>query len=456
MDVEVADQQIVGARSAYLPQLTSSLRRNSSRSLPGDFTQGSSDITSRGLTVAATVSQLVPWFGGNYQASWQGNRNDTLGRLGNSFNPVLGSNLSLSFSQPLWRNFKIDSARANLETTQRSRTIADLTLQRQVVFYEVQVKNAYLNLVAAVENRKVAQQNLDIGEQSLRNARARVQVGQSPQIDVVQATAQAAGFQEQLIASEGLIGQAEDILRQLILDPARPDYWQVRIETSDAIELTPFQVDLESATKKALAGRLDLMQLRENVAITDLTMDLNRNLTKPDLSVELSYQASGTAGTQFEFGDGFPPPVIGRTDRSFGSALGDTFSGAYPSWSAGVRVAYPIGKTQARVALATTEIRKRQLSTDIQSLELEVVRQVRDAARQVQNSFERVQAARASRQASETQLEAENRRFEVGLSTTLEQQVRQQELARARVTELNAMIAYNRAIINFERVQKIQ
>ena len=51
---------------------------------------------------------------------------------------------------------------------------------------------------------------------------------------------------------------------------------------------------------------------------------------------------------------------------------------------------------------------------------------------------------------------AEERRNSVGLSTTLELQVRQRELANARVNELQAMIDYNRALIQLERVQRIQ
>jgi outer membrane protein TolC len=297
---------------------------------------------------------------------------------------------------------------------------------------------------------------MDIAEQTLRNARARVEVGQSPQIDVVQAEAQVATNREQLIAAEGRIGTAEDNLRQLILDPSRPDYWQVKLETTDTIQLTPFQVDLDAAITNALANRLDLQEFRQSMEITDLRIELNKNLTLPSIDLQLRYTARGTGGTQFEFGQGFPPPVLSRTDRSFGSALGDTFSGAYPSWSAGVVVGYPIGKTAARAALATTEIQKRQQDLDIRNLELQVVREVREAARQVQNAFQRVQAARTAREASETQLNAEERRFQVGLSTTLDQQVRQQQLAGARLTELSAMISYNQAIINFERVQKIQ
>jgi len=67
-----------------------------------------------------------------------------------------------------------------------------------------------------------------------------------------------------------------------------------------------------------------------------------------------------------------------------------------------------------------------------------------------------VQAAQTAREATQQQLTAEARRNSVGLSTTLELQVRQRELANARVNELQAMIDYNRALIQLERVQRIQ
>jgi outer membrane protein TolC len=81
---------------------------------------------------------------------------------------------------------------------------------------------------------------------------------------------------------------------------------------------------------------------------------------------------------------------------------------------------------------------------------------VRDVARQVQSSYQRVVVTRAALAASEQQLDAEQRRFAAGLSTTLELQVRQGQLATARTAELNAVIAYNRALIDFERLQKTQ
>ncbi len=99
-------------------------------------------------------------------------------------------------------------------------------------------------------------------------------------------------------------------------------------------------------------------------------------------------------------------------------------------------------------------MQKRRQELALREAELQVVREVRDAARLVQNSFERVQATGAALRANEQQLAAEQRRFAVGLSTTLDMQIRQTELAQARNSELSARIDYNRAVLIFDRVQK--
>jgi outer membrane protein TolC len=106
--------------------------------------------------------------------------------------------------------------------------------------------------------------------------------------------------------------------------------------------------------------------------------------------------------------------------------------------------------------LAQNEITKRQQELQRRELEFSIIQEVRQAARDVQTSYQRVQAARAFRAAADRQLEAENQKMEVGLSNTFDLQLRQRDAAQARISELNAMISYNNALIQFQRVQKIQ
>jgi outer membrane protein TolC len=453
LEIDVAAEGIAGARAAFLPLLFSSFGRTSSESVPQSFTEGSADISTRRMNGLARLSQNLRWFGAGYDVTWSNNRTSTVG--GNSsFNPSLGSTLTTNFTQPLLRDFRIDPNRASLETSERIRAISDVQLQQRVIATEATIRLAYLNLIGAIEGRKVAAENMNIAETTLKNARASVAVGQAPEINIVQAQVDVERNREQLLLADVRISDAEDLLRTLILDPERPDYWDIKLEPTDTIQLTPREIDLNAAIKNALANRLDLTVARRNLEITDLNIRATKNTTLPTLDFGATYSAQGTGGTQLVFGEGFPPPILNRTDKSYGSVLSDTFLGAYPTWSVGMQFAYPLGHSTAQANLAQQEIRRRQETLTIRELELQVVREVRDAGRLVQNSYQRVMTTRAALDASERQLEAEDRKFAAGVSTTLELQVRQQQLAQAKERALQAMIDYNRALITFDRVQK--
>lgn len=456
LGVNVASQNVAVARSAFQPQLRSTFSRNTADQQPSNFGDSDVAVVSTGSTfVSSSIGQSLPWYGGGYQVSWAGSRNTTTSNL-SPFNPRLGSSLSLSFEQPLLRNFLIDSSRFNLMSSERTRQIADLTLEQRIAKTRNDVQQAYLSLIGAIEGLKVAQQNMNLAQETLKNFRARVAVGVSADIEVIQAEAQVASNEEAVVVAEAAIATAEDVLRALIVDPARPDYWQVRLQPTDTIAALPREVDVEAAIRNALANRLDLLAARRQQEITALGLRLGENLTRPEVNLSIDYTARGTGGTQLTFGSGFPPPIVGRTDRGFSSVVNDAFLGTYPSWTAAVTFTYPLGLSAAKATLARDRLQKQQEDLGIQNLELQVATAVRNAARDVQTNLKRVEATQKARQATDRQLDAEQRKFGVGLSSSFELQQRQRDLAAARINELNAMIAYNRSLIAFERVQKIQ
>jgi outer membrane protein TolC len=211
LNLDLASESVAAAQPVP-PQLQGTIGRQRSKYQPSDFTQGTSDISTTGVTGSATFGQNLKWYGGNYSLSWSGSRFNQDGGL-SSFNPRVGSTLQMNFSQPLLRNFKTDSNRTSLQTTQRNREITDINLEQRIVTTTAAVRLAYLNLVGALEGKKVAEQNMEIAQQSLRQSKARVAVGQSPQIEIIQFEAQVASNQEQLILSDAQIGTAEDVLR---------------------------------------------------------------------------------------------------------------------------------------------------------------------------------------------------------------------------------------------------
>ncbi len=447
LGLDIADQSIAQARSVFLPLTSVSLSRNSTESqqaVNSDGTRTNSSTST--FTGGTSLSQALPWYGGNYTVNWGGNRNTASGLA--TFNPQLGSSLSLTFVQPLWEGFSIDRNRATLESSQRNRVIADLQVQQSVVQLDTAVRFAYLSLISAIEQNKVANENMRVAEESLRQARARVEVGVAPEIEIVENEAQVEGRRESVISTEADIQTAKDALRRLILDPSRPDYWTLDIEPTDAITLEPPTIDVEAAIANAHANRIDLQQQRRNLEITELNERVTDNATKPSVDLNVNFRSSAFGGTQLIAPDEF-------AKISYGTVLGDTFTFAYPSWTVGVNVGIPLGLTGAKAGLAQIRVQQRQQQLSLQEAELRVVEQVRAAARDVETSYRRVQALQRSREATERQLEAEERRFAVGLSTTFQLQSRQTQLFQAKFSEVQAMIAYERALINFERVQKI-
>ena len=109
-----------------------------------------------------------------------------------SFNPQLNGNVDVQVTQPLLRNFKIDTARQQVYQARKNREIADVGLQQTVALTTRTVKNAYWDYVFAIDSLAVAQESLDLAQESLRNTRSRVEIGTLAPIDIVQAEAEVA------------------------------------------------------------------------------------------------------------------------------------------------------------------------------------------------------------------------------------------------------------------------
>ncbi len=445
-------------RASFAPTLISNFVKNSSTTPPEDFLSGSGTaLTNAGLRTNGGLQQLLKWGGGRYQVTLDGARNIT-SNAGSVYNPRLSSNLNAIYTQPLLRNFSIDSLRQQLLSGQKEQEIVDLQLQQQLTQTARSVRSAYYDLVGAIGQLQVAQQSLDLANESLRNNQRRVEVGTIPPIDIVEAQAEVSRNEEAVIINEAQVRSLEDALRTLVMNPAQPDFWTTRIAPSEQPVLTAQVVDVESAVRNALDKRTDLAQLRRQMDQTDISIRYAKNQKLPAVDLTTSYNVIGLGGTQNEFNYAagvIPAPIIRSSQRSFGNALSDVFGNDFRTWSVQLNVSYPIGSSAAGAALAQGRLQREQQVTTLRAQELQVTAQVRDAGRQVDTSLKRVDATRKAREFAERRYEAEQKRMNVGLSTTFQLFQAARDLAAARLAELNAIIAYNRSLVNFEAVQLV-
>ena len=444
---------IARASAAYAPVLFSNLSRRSSTSPPTDFNTSGSGVqisTSADFSTQGGVQQNMKWFGGNYSVSFDGSRTST-NAINQVFNPQMDSGLNAQYNQPLLRNFKIDSLRQQLMTTQNNATIADIQLQQRITQTGRAVRFAYYNLIGAMSGLDVARQSLAVAQQSYRNNKTRVEVGALAPIDLVTAEAEVASNEEAVIIQEAAIETAQDQLRALVMNPKQPDFWSARFVPSEQPSLAAQPINVDAAITNALENRTDIREFRKNMENTDINIRFAQNQKLPTLDLTARYGLAGVAGTRFTRAD--DGSLIDPTVRSFFDSLRDVFGNDFKTWSFGVNLSYPIGQSVADAAYAQARIQQQQERTTLANLELNIAQAVREAGRDVNTNLRRVDATKRARELAQQRLEADEKRFSVGLATTFELLQSQRDLARAKQSELRAIIEYNTALVDFEAVQ---
>jgi outer membrane protein len=450
---QVASLGVAEARAAYAPVLFSTTTKNNNASPPDSFLSGTGDIiTSGGVRNNAGVFQNVFWGGGQYQVAFSGNRTTTTGL--SSFNPNLRANIDASFTQPLLRNFKIDGFRQQVRLSHNTEQIADLELRQRVTQVSRLARTGYYNLVSTISGLDLANQSLELSRELLRNNQRKVEVGTMAPIDITEAQAEVARLEESVIVAESQIRSAEDSLRMLLLNPSRPDFWTTKLTPAEQPSLEPVPINVDAAVSNALQNRIDIAVFKKRLESTDFNLEYLRNQKLPEVNLQANYGVVGVAGTQLEC-DRNTFECIALGQRRYTAALRDVFGNDIRSWSLQFVVRYPIGTSQADAALASARLQRQQQQTNLRELEMVITAQVRNAGRQVTTSLQRVTSTKTARELSEKRLAAEEKRLEVGLSDTFRVFQTQRDLSAAKRAELQAILDYNRALVDFEAVQTV-
>lgn len=460
IDPQIQDVGVALARSSWAPSLSTNFSKNGqSQRSTSALSGGATSVDNGTFSTGLGVTQLLP-SGASYSANWNSSRFTTT-NLFTSFSPQLQSTMAFNVTQPLFRNFKIDQVREQVQLSAKLRDLSNIQLNTVIVQTMRNVRNAYWDLATAISNLAAQRQSLELAQRSLRDNRRRVEVGTMAPIDIIQAQAEVAVNEQNVIVADAAIQQSEDRLRALVFDPDMANFWNTSIEPSDAAPFQETLIDVDAAVRNALDKRGDLSEAKNALGQNDISIRYLRNQLLPDVNASVNYQSTGVGGAQLSSVD-FTSVTAGGTpvrtvvaDRGFGSVLGDVIQSAYPNWTIGVTVGYPIGSSSAQANLARAKLQYQQTETQLKALRLQVATEVRDIARQVQTNQQRVKSARASRELQEKKLEAEEKKQAAGMSTSFFVFQAQRDLAQARTQEIQAISDYNKSLVDFEAVQEV-
>ncbi|MDD5138850.1 MAG: TolC family protein [Verrucomicrobiales bacterium] len=362
-----------------------------------------------------------------------GNVSSTAGRnpvTNNIFFPIQNSSgqVGLSLTQPLLKNFWIDSTRLTIRINKNRLQYSEQGVRGQIITSITDVENAYYELIYAQENVKVQQEALDLAQTQLDQDKQRVQIGSMSPLDVQQDESQVATSRANLISAENALSIAENALKNLLTD----DYAQwhgTEIQPTATLTATMQLFDLQDSWNKGMTQRPDLLQSRLNVEAQGIQLKFYKNQLFPALDLIGSYGFNG-AGRQF--GDTFDQ--FNQADRPF--------------YTYGAQLSMPLSNIGPRNQLKAGKVSLKQLLLQLKQLEQNVMVQIDNAVKQAQSSYQSVEATRQARIYAEAALDAEQKKYAVGKSTTFTVLQLQNNLTAARSQEIRSLADYNKALAN--------
>ena len=389
--------------------------------------------------------------GGDYEISFNNDRSKTNSSFA-GLNPQYSSELLLSATQPLLKNFGIDNNKRNIYIANNDLDISDFEFESKVIDTITEVENVYWELVFSIEDLNVKKKSLTRAQDLEKRVRAQVEVGTVAPLEILQAQSEVASREELLLQAEDLIQDNEDNLKNILNVSFDSPFGMKKVVPADKPDFKPEkELELNDAIKKALANRPDYLTRKTELANENILVKYNENQVYPSLDLFGSLGLNGISGDAVPITSG---TVTGtsRFGGGYGESLNNTISRDYYQWEVGVRLNYPLGNRSAKSRLTASRLKAAQTLLDIKDLEKKIVVEVREAVRQIKTEAKRVEATRVARKLAEEKLNAEEKKFEVGLSTSFNVLEFQEDLVLEQSNEIRALIDYNKAKIRLRQV----
>lgn len=340
-----------------------------------------------------------------------------------------GSGLSATYTQSLLKGFGREATEANVIVAKKGSQAAEYQYQQAIIALVASTESLYWDLVFAQRNLDNKQQSLELAQKQLRENKIRVDVGTLAPIEVTSAEAAVAQKEQEIIAADAQLRNAKDALLRALY-PAAPA--PEGVEPTDAPTLSHITVDQATGEKMALERRVELKAARLDLESKGVLKRAAENHLKPQLDAYVGY-----TGGSYKY--------AGLQDVNQ-----DLAEFKYPGYVVGMNLSIPIGNRTAKGNLAAARAGERSSELSLRDAELGIQLEVRQAFRNVDAAEKGVEAAKKTRQFREKDLEAEQKKFENGMSTNFLVLSKQNDLDASKSTEVQAQITYAKAVTALE------
>jgi outer membrane protein len=418
------------AYGGYDPALSISGQHNYNVS-PSAYNQYTTNLTPSTVSDANSfnsgISGSLPW---GLEYDFSGNVAEQYGFNGLPFDNSDGS-IGVSLTQPLLKNFWIDSTRLTIRVAKNRLKYSEQGLRQQIITSVTAVANAYYELIYAQDNVKVQQEALDLAQTQLDQDKQRVQIGTLAQLSVQSDESQVASSKASLIAAQSTLATDQNTLKNLLTDNYAK-WHDTDIQPTARLTAPQQSFDLQESWNEGMSNRPDLLQAQLNVEQEGIQLKFDRNQLYPELDLVGSYGYNGAG-------------------REFSDTFGQFNEGNAPYYSYGAQLKIPLSNVSARNNYKATKATWQQVVLQLKQLEQNILVEIDNAVKQAQSDYQSVEATREARIYAEAALDAEQKTYAVGKATTFEVLQYQSSLTAARGQEIRALANYEESLANLSQ-----
>ena len=250
-DVRIAETQLRALEGIFDP-IFSITPQIDKRVIPvqnifaGGGTSGS--LSNTVLTLSPAVTKQFGRGGGNYQLQFSNSRTSTTA-TNSTLNPFFSSNLSLSATQPLWRNRSIDNNRRQIRIQQKRIQQSDSDFRLRTIDTITRVQQAYWELVFALRDQQNQLENLNLTRENLRNVDAQIAAGAKAPLERAEVQTELASRETALLTAVQNVSVAENNLKSLIFRERSSADWSAQVTPTDSPSFNEAPVNLADAIK---------------------------------------------------------------------------------------------------------------------------------------------------------------------------------------------------------------
>jgi outer membrane protein len=347
--------------------------------------------------------------------------------------PFSATRLGLTFTQSLLRGFGTE---ANLARLRQARLETEITQYELRGFSEsllAQVENAYWDYALSQRQIEIVEESLRLANQQLTETEEMIQIGTMAEAELAAVQAEVAAQQQGLINAKSTLESTRLRLLQL-LNPPGKNLWDRKVTLVHPPTLPEVRLDkVETHVSVAFRMRPELNQAKLDIQQEDFEIVRTKNGLLPRMDLFVTLGKTGYAD-------------------SFSESVRDIRGDSYDVM-AGLNVEYPIFNREARAQHRRALFRRDQAEKALENLMQLVELDVRNAYIEVNRTKEQISASTATRNLQEEKLRIETEKFRVGRSTNFFVAQAQRDLLVSRINEVQAVVNYLKALIDFYRLE---